>query len=192
MNKLTVLIDMDDVLENLCEVWVDILNNRFGMHVRHEDVRDWDISKAFPTLTHDEVYIPLSEFMTWSQLTPLPGAREYVKKLQDDGHDVVVVTASHPSNTRYKYIWLQRYFPQFKYRDVIFTSRKQMICGDVLIDDKPQNLENAAYAGILMSQPHNLSYDIRSEWIRRANSWEDAYNLVRQLSEHGSWLHATE
>lgn len=75
---------------------------------------------------------------------------------------------------------------------MIFTSRKQMICGDVLIDDKPQNLENAAYAGILMSQPHNLSYDIRSEWIRRAYSWEDAYNLVRQLSEHGSWLHATE
>lgn len=186
MQKLTVLIDMDDVLENLSEVWIQILNERHGTSVQPEDIKEWDMTKAFPSLTRDEVFMPLYEEPTWMRVTPRPGAQEAVTKLKEDGHELIVVTASHPNTVRYKLNHvLFKYFPEITYDQVVITSKKQLICGDVLIDDNPSNLEGAAYAGILMTQPHNLSYNIRTEWIKRAHTWGEAYELVHQLSEYG-------
>ena len=187
MEKLTVLIDMDDVLENLCDVWVQILNERFGTNVKPEDVKEWDMWKAFQSLTRDEVYLTLYEETTWMRVTPRPGAQEAVAKLKEDGHRLIVVTASHPNTVRYKLNHaLFPYFPQFTYQDVVIASRKQMICGEVLIDDNPKNLEHAAYAGILMDRPHNRSYP-ESQWVRRAADWSDAYGLVTELWKYGMW-----
>lgn len=39
MNKLTVLVDMDDTLENLCATWVEYLNERHGTNVHIDDVK---------------------------------------------------------------------------------------------------------------------------------------------------------
>ena len=51
MNRLKILFDADDVAETLVQGWVSILNERYGTSVSLEDVTDWDISLAFPTLT---------------------------------------------------------------------------------------------------------------------------------------------
>ena len=37
MKKLTILVDMDDVLENLVECWVDELNKKCGSSLCEED-----------------------------------------------------------------------------------------------------------------------------------------------------------
>ena len=50
MKALTVLIDMDDTLEDLCSEWVKYLNNKHGTSVKHSDITDWDMTKAFPSL----------------------------------------------------------------------------------------------------------------------------------------------
>lgn len=56
MKALTVLVDMDDTLENLCEKWVEYLNHKHGTSVDYGEVDDWDMSKAFPTLNRELVY----------------------------------------------------------------------------------------------------------------------------------------
>lgn len=50
MKKLTILVDMDDTIENLCETWVAFLNETHGTTVHTDDIHDWDMTKAFPTI----------------------------------------------------------------------------------------------------------------------------------------------
>lgn len=59
MKKLTILVDMDDVLENLVECWVDELNKKCGSSLCEEDITDWRIAKFFPSLTM-KISSPLS------------------------------------------------------------------------------------------------------------------------------------
>ena len=58
-DKKIVLCDADDTIENLCETWVNYLNNQYGTKVLAENVVDWDVSKFFPELTKDQVYAPI-------------------------------------------------------------------------------------------------------------------------------------
>ena len=78
MNKLTVLVDMDNTLENLCETWVEYLNERHGTNVHIDDVKEWDMTKAFPTLSKTELFAPLYEEELWKRVKPLPDSVEYV------------------------------------------------------------------------------------------------------------------
>ena len=58
MNRLTILIDMDDVLENLIECWITELNSRHETTVHPEDITDWRIGTFFPFLTKEDCLYP--------------------------------------------------------------------------------------------------------------------------------------
>lgn len=186
MSKLTILVDMDDTLENFCETWVTLLNETYGTNVQLNDIHNWDITKAFPSLEVSQVFSPLFNEEIWKRITPLPGAVEYLKRLIDDGHKVVIVTASHPNTVAMKLSnVLFKYFPYLTTKDVIITSQKQLVCGDIMIDDAPHNLEGGSYYGILMTAPHNMTYDAEANGFIRVYSWEDIYNVVCNYARKG-------
>lgn len=177
--ELTILVDMDDTLENLSEIWISSLNESHGTTVCVDDIREWDMTKSFPTIEGSQVYAPLFDENMWKRVTPLPGAVEYLKRLIDDGHKVVIVTASHQDTVAMKLNnVLFRYFPYLSTKDVIVTSQKQMISGDVMIDDAPHNLEGGDYYGILVTASHNRNYDAESHGFVRADTWEEIYDIV--------------
>ena len=179
MRNLTILVDMDDTLENLSEVWIASLNEVHGTSVCSDDVREWNMTKAFPTVEKSQVFAPLFDENMWKKVVPLPGAVEYLKRLIDDGHKVVIVTASHQDTVAMKLNnVLFRYFPYLSTHDVIVTSQKQLICGDVMIDDAPHNLEGGNYYGILVTASHNRTYDATTNGFVRADTWEEIYNIV--------------
>lgn len=179
MKSLTILCDFDDVLINFCEVWVELINEQNGTTVKPEDITDWSITKAFPTLTREQVYKPLYEREIWNRVTPLPGAVEYLSKLLSDGHDVYIVTSSHYKTIEPKISnVLVKYFPFFPIDNIIVANNKQMIRGDVLIDDGVHNLINGVYTGILFTQPHNKSY---SDDIIRVNNWREVYECISEM-----------
>ena len=84
----TILIDIDDTIENLCETWVDWLNKQYGTSVEYNKITEWDTSKFFPNLTKEQVFEPLHNPKLWDYVQPKPGAVEYVKKLIDEGYNV--------------------------------------------------------------------------------------------------------
>ena len=43
MKKLTILIDMDDVMVNLISVWIERLNKQYGMSIKNSDICVWDL-----------------------------------------------------------------------------------------------------------------------------------------------------
>ncbi len=91
---MTILFDADDVAENLGECWVSALNERYGTSVCVENLTEWDMTMAFPTLTRAEVYGILDEDGFWARLSPMPGSCEVLQRLQDEGHELYMVTAS--------------------------------------------------------------------------------------------------
>lgn len=178
--KLTILIDMDDTIEDLLECWVNELNRVYGTNVKYDEVFAWDMSKVFPTLTKTEIYAPLHNSNFWSKIHPLPGSVEYVKRLIDDGHNVYIVTTSHYTDIKNKIEnVLAKHFPFISWKNVIITSRKQLINGDILIDDGVHNLEGGKYIKFLMDAPHNRSYDAEKNGMLRVYDWKEIYKIIK-------------
>lgn len=178
MNHLKILFDADDVAETLLDGWVKILNERYGTNVFAEDVTDWDVSLAFPTLTKQQVYSVLQEDELWANLTPMPGAQEYLQHLHDEGHELYMVTATDYRTCRVKIERILELFPFLDANHIIIAHNKQMVMGDVLIDDGPHNLVIGHYFRILFDQPHNRRFDERKYGIYRAHGWEQVYRLI--------------
>ena len=179
---MTILVDMDDVMEDLLVSWVMWLNKKHGTSVDYNDVNDWNVRKFFPELTKEEVFAPLSDEHFWDTVQPKYMANSSLQALRDIGHKVYIVTTSYYNTIIPKMEKvLFRYFPFITWDDVIITSKKQMVRGDILIDDNPQNLIGGEYFGILMDMPHNLLFDEREYGIVRAYDWHDVMNIIRAI-----------
>ena len=177
--KLTILIDMDDTIEYLLREWISFLNQWHGTNVTEDDVHDYDLTKAFPMLTPQQVYEPLFFHELWRRVKPVPGARKAIERLQEDGHDVYIVTSSNfvTIGTKVEAI-LHRYFPSIADDHVIVAKNKQMIRGDVLIDDAPHNLIGGKYLKIMPTAAHNRDYQAFANGIIRTEKWGEIYNVI--------------
>lgn len=177
-----ILIDMDDTIEQLLRAWLRGVNERYGRSVRYEDVTSWDVSKPFPGLTREQVYAIPDEPGFWGTVEPIEGAAEAIRGFMDAGHEVYIVTATPYISVAEKMDdLLFRWFPFITWDQVIITKRKQLIRGDVLIDDGVHNLEGGDYFKILMTAPHNRDYDAESNGMIRVDSWKEIEKLIPEL-----------
>lgn len=176
---MTILTDADGVLEDLSQKWVAYLNEKYGTSVRYDDLSDWDMTKDFPTLTREQVYGTELDEELYARLEPYDGAVEYVKKLIDDGHVVFVVTTTPYQVIKVKFEKvIFRYFPFLTWKNVIITSDKHLIRGDVLIDDGVHNLLGGEYKKILMTAPYNKYFNAEENGMLRVNSWKEIYEAI--------------
>lgn len=184
MRSLTVLVDMDDTIEGLLQAWVNYLNERHGTTVDKEDVTEWDVSMFFPNIPKAEVYTPLQEDSFWETVKPFDDAAKYIKKLMDDGHKVLIVTTSDYRTLRSKMEnVLFKYFPMFTWNDVIITAHKQLVKGDVLVDDGIHNLIGGSYEKLLMNAPHNKGFCAEENGITRVMNWSEAYSKICEIAQ---------
>ena len=186
MKKFRILVDMDDTLVETVKSWIHWLNVRHGLRVQYEDIKEWDMQVAFPSLTKEQIYWPLYQQCFWTEVAPKPYSVEYLKKLIDDGHQVYICSASSPSTIGFKVKeCLFRCFNYLNNSNLIFTYNKQLVNADFCIDDGIHNLMDAPYRGILISTPYNKSinlYEISSN-IVRVNSLKEAYEYVKKEAE---------
>lgn len=184
MKKLTILVDMDDVLENLVECWVDELNKKCGSSLCEEDITDWRIAKFFPSLTNEDLFSPLNTAEFWGKIAPMQNAQDILKKLIDDGHTIRIVTASHYATVPAKIKRLLEMYPYLKWEDVIVASDKSLIFGDIMIDDGIHNLEvTSCGLAVLFDRPHNRNYNDESAGMVRVETWDEIYEVVSEFAD---------
>ena len=176
-----ILTDVDGVLEDLVTPWVYALNKKYDRNVQPTDIVDWDICKFFPGLTKNQVFSPLHKEEFWLELKPYEDAQYYTKKLKDEGHKVIAVTSAHPDTVPYKWAWLNKHFPNFAFRDIVIASHKQMIMGDILIDDGVHNLLGGNYRKFLFTANHNKDFNAEANYIQRVDNWEHIYKLIHDM-----------
>ena len=181
---MTILVDMDDTIEQLLKEWVRTVNEKFGRSVTVDDVKSWNVAEAYPGLSWEDVYMVTVEPGFWGRVEPIPGAAEGLKTLMDRGHDVMIVTATYYESVPEKMRdLLFKYFPFISWNQVIVTTRKQLIKGDILIDDGVHNLEGGGYAKILVTAPNNREYDAEANGMIRVNNWDEILKAVEELEK---------
>jgi 5'(3')-deoxyribonucleotidase len=180
MNKV-IAFDMDDVLVELLDTWLNVLNRHHGLHVKREDIVEWDMKKAFPTLTDFQLYGVLSYPYLWKEVQVKDNGPATIEKLLSEGYEVIVVTASSPSTISTKLReCLFKYYPMLTYHDVIVCHKKQLVKCDYIVDDAPHNLEGHDAIKFLMDAPYNQDcpedlYDFRVKNI------EEVYDIIKQI-----------
>ena len=179
MSKI-VLLDVDGVL---CDFVAGVMRSVATCSDERADLSDWDFLGKL-SLHAKRAYLADSAKPGFCYgLDPLSGAVEGVQALREDGHDLVAVTAPllHcPTWEGERREWLRQYFG-FTARDVVFTSRKDLVHGDVLVDDKPEHVieweRRWLKSGVLWAQPYNRHATARR--LRRTDDWQHVREYLR-------------
>jgi len=182
---MTVLVDMDDCLLNLLPHWMSELNRQHNINVHEDDIKEWDIQKAFPHLTKKQIYAPIIDSQFWESIQPTYDGAIFISKLVGFGYKVKIVTASFYETIPTKIARFLELYPQLKWSDITITADKQSVKGDVLVDDYEQNLLGGNYRKILLTKPHNRSFDAESNGIVRVKNLREAYNHISRIGGIG-------
>ncbi len=177
-----ILVDMDDTIEFLLQELVKRTNRKYHQNVSAEDVKDWAIAPAFEGLTKQQILETADEPGFWRSVKPVPGAAEALKHFMDEGHEVYIVTASEMKDLKDKMQdLLFRCFPFLSWSQVIVTCHKQLIRGDVLIDDGIHNMEGGEYRKILFTAPYNRDYNAEANDMIRVDTWDEAVKVIDSM-----------
>lgn len=175
-----ILIDCDDTIWNLLEAWVTILNERYDENVIWNHIDNWDVSLAYPNLTKQQIYEPLCEEKLWTLVKPKFDAVKYVPKLYEEGHEIYFVTTTDYRNIEFKVKLLEDYFPDIPIQNLITTYHKNLIRGDILIDDYINNFKERS-SGILFTTTYNKEFNVEELGLHRCDNWEEIYNYINEI-----------
>lgn len=177
---ITIVSDIDDTIEDLISAWCKWLNTVYGSDVQPQHIRSWDMTKAFPNLTVEEIFEPLYYESFWEKVQPKEDAMKYLKMLYDEGFNIYLCTSTGYQNVAMKYEYIvKKYFPYIDWNHVIIAHDKHMIKCDYIIDDGVHNLIDCTECvPILMNAPHNQEFDADKYGIFRVNGWSEIYSLI--------------
>ncbi|MGM9927447.1 MAG: hypothetical protein ACI35P_05790 [Bacillus sp. (in: firmicutes)] len=169
----TLLIDMDDVLADFGEAWLQLYNELYDDNLSKSSITQWDLAPLVKPECGHKIYDLMKHPGLFRYLKPMPYAQEVVQRLHDARYNIMIVSDSPMGHAFCDYqknsslianpaddkrAWLLEYFPMIPKQNVIFGSQKYYVRGDVLIDDKPETYEICTALGqdvILMDQPYN-------------------------------------
>ena len=177
-----IFVDMDDICVNLLDEWLRILNTYDVPTKTIEDIVDWDMRKAYPTLTSEQIYGPLRDITLWKKVQPVEGAYHYLKKLKEDGNEIYVATASYPFPYYLKNEYcLLKHFDFLEPKDIICINNKSLLKGDILFDDYHENLRKFGGIKVLRNRPYNKDCD-KECFDFRVDTWEEFYQIIKEIN----------
>jgi len=135
-------IDLDGVVANFTQGWMNFYNRDFGTEFRFEDSQNWG---DLVDLTH---FKTMGDFWDWSSdldghsifwhLDPFPGAVEAVRSFVDEGHQIIVITTKPSFAIEDTHDWIERH--RIPAAEVHILEDKWLVDADVYLDDGPHIL----------------------------------------------------
>ena len=176
--RLTILCDIDNVINNLTERVIDEYNKKYGDNVKFEDLAKYDISGYVKCV---DVW---SEFCDNDLLSSLV-VPQYAKGCIYDmakNHNFYFITTTHPAHLEVKHKWLEEQFPMsYNRKMLIVCNDKSLVHGDILIDDFADNCHSNVKWNLLVDKPWNRGV-VGNKWIniRRVFDWYDIYEFINK------------
>jgi 5'-nucleotidase len=170
--EMIVLVDVDSTVADLMPEWLRLYNEEWGDKLSSSDITEWDMTKFVHPDCGNKIYSYLLREDLYDNVKPIDGAVEGVQHIRSLGHRVVFVSAGVYAHA--KFVWLNKHgFEPGKYaEDFIVAYDKSLIQGDVLIDDKYENVikfpQDDYKCSILFSQPWNRKY----QWVDKVSTWK--------------------
>jgi 5'-nucleotidase len=178
-----VLVDQDGVIADWGHGYGQSLD-RYGDVAanipRHRDQLSFDLHAGRTPDEVDIIKAVMVEEGFYSQLRPIPGAKQALKAMLNAGHDVRIVTSpwvSNPTCASDKLNWIVKHYGSHWGARVIITSDKTLVRGDYLIDDKPEvkGSQVPTWEHVYFTQPYNATLEGRRR-ITNWNEWEAIVN----------------
>lgn len=154
------LIDVDGP----CADFVGGLLELLGLSAMREHFTRWEIIKDLERYRRGGNRMALEALAKpgfWEALEPVQGAVAAVGDLRGMEHELVFVTAPWLSCLGWGHTrraWLHQHFDA-DHRNIIITSRKELVRGDLLLDDKVDNvlafMQHTDGEAYLFDTPHN-------------------------------------
>lgn len=181
----TLLVDVDGVLIDFTTEFLRIANRLAGTNYVHADVTQWNLQDLPGLPEHSkEIWKEVHRFGFAGSLLPYHGAQEGLEKLKELGDVYIVTSPLIPTMDagpldgqtfffeRVRSLWEHFRIPA---KRIIFAEAKNLIRGDVFIDDKLLNVVNWSAdhpygMPVLWKQPYNEG-QARPGMIH-TNSWE--------------------
>lgn len=178
-----ILIDLDDTVWDLHTPWIEWLNHRHGQNVSVDDIVDWDLKLLYPTLSDEQLYEPLLIKQFWkNRVKVFPEAVHVIYDLYKEHNDIYFITATHYANVEVKAQMVKYYFPFIPIENLIICYDKNMIKGDIIIDDNFDNIKDRNLA-ILYTSYHNRFIDTSNlSNVFRMDDWYNIYNFINSKS----------
>ncbi len=145
-----ILFDMDEVIVQFLNGLLKEYNKLYNSNVTIDSIVDWDISDEFT-----KIYTKPHFF---ENLLPYPKAIETINELIINKHEIYIVTdaGGNLNIINGKYNWLKKYMPFINLqKNVILAHRKNLINGDIIIEDNPYTLSTFPNITIAMDKPYN-------------------------------------
>lgn len=180
MSKLILCLDVDGVLADFVGGVLDESHRRTGRAHLREEWRHWH----WPEATLGELFFDICRGRGFcAGLAPFPEALEWVPRLREVADVRFVTSPMRGEHWRpERQAWLQRHFGA-RPEDVTQVKDKHLVTGDVLVDDKADNVRKWKWGklvgrrrGLLWDAHHNRAdADLDSARVRE---WQDVYELV--------------
>lgn len=191
---MNVLCDLDGICADLLPAWLGLYNNRYGDSVTVADITDWDVARC---VKHPrKIYGVLDRPNVYRELKPVPGAVDGLWRICNAGHHVVIATAT-PRRVEVateKLQWIKEHLPFIDHENIVIVHRKDLLRGDVLIDDAPRNIlrHRAAWGDscklVSIAYPYNREEaahcDLYADgWDKPKAAWEKITNYILDIGK---------
>lgn len=187
-----ILVDVDDTL--CSNHFLPSFNRYMGLNLTEADFSSYMVEDDYlKTEEEKERYWRFHlQTNSYADVKIFDHAKEVLKKLMENGHEVFFVTAyvNHKLTAEFsrqmvdKFLMLLKEFPFIPPQNFIFANRKDMIKGDLLMDDRLKKLtDSPAPIKILFTAHHNKQItgeELAAANVVRVNNWKEAEGYLQQ------------
>ena len=165
-DKKIIKIDVDGVLRDMLSMMCEIYNKCYNENIKPEDVKDYDVDVSFPKCKEVDgisaKYFFFNEYAyeIYNCADVLPKAKEAMDIIHNLGYYIIIVTNQESYlNKHDTLVWLDN--KNIYYDSICFTDRKDLVHGDIIVDDNPEFLDmcDDNEEKILIDAPYNKNID---------------------------------
>jgi 5'(3')-deoxyribonucleotidase len=184
---LTIMIDIDGVLNTLDTTVLEVYNEDSGDNLRPKDITEYHIEKFVKPEYRESFKNYFLDKRVWRRIEVVKYACEVLNKLWDEGYNLIFVTKTECENMVKKRNWLNRNFPFMgtdNIRKRLYSApKKQFIRADIAIDDGLFNLVgDRTYYSICFDKPYNQTDEL-IPCFTRVYDWLGVYTAVHEITD---------
>ncbi|MBE6158548.1 MAG: hypothetical protein E7159_01830 [Firmicutes bacterium] len=184
-----ILIDVDEVICNTTFLYY--MNEFLGTDYKLDDFKTYYIDDVIPDEKKEDFYNFYISHDIYEKAELIDGSLEGLEKLTHD-YDVYLYSSCIMFNKEKesgklfmdKYNFIMNKLPFIKPENVIFTNTKNMIVGDIQIDDRLKNLMGPTDTKILFTAYHNKDIteeELKEKNVIRANNWKELVDIIYSI-----------
>lgn len=180
MSKKIIKIDCDGVLRDLLTQMCNVYNEHYNESINPNDVIYFETEKIFTKCLEiddihpDEWLFQKNSYKLFLDSPVLPNVREALSLLREKGYYIIIVTNQVSlCNKIDTLMWLED--NGIYYNSIFFTNEKNLIKGDIIVDDNTFNLNMCeGERKICINAPYNKD-------IEGYERYDSLYDFVKTL-----------